>query len=226
MLDTLSEAELQAIAQEPYEHRGILHSEMALIIQICRALEIKVFIESGRARGQSTYMLAKYLPNVEIYSIDARPEHPDEAFARERLKGFANVALCVGDGAKGLPALVRHSAPRPTAVLCDGPKGIAAVAVVEKCFRHPHVLAGFIHDMRPIDHGKPSPYRAAAQAVFANALFSDNPEFVAATSWMDAKVVEANGPVGSKQQAEFGSYGPTVGVFLQAPSTKQRSLGQ
>jgi hypothetical protein len=215
LLDTLTKADLQAIAKEPYEARGILHSEMALVIHTCRALDIEVFIESGRARGQSTYMLAKYLPDAHIHSIDARPGHPDEAFALERLKGFGNVTLFHGDGAVALPALVKESAPKRTAVLCDGPKGLFAVAIVEKCLRHSHVLAGFIHDMRPIDHGVPSPYRAAAAAVFPGATFSDDPAFVAATSWMDAKVAAANGPVGAEQQRVFGSYGPTVGVFVK-----------
>ena len=226
LLETLSHAELEVIASEPYEARGIPHSEMALIIDTCRRLKVEVFIESGRARGQSTYMLAKYLPNVAVVSIDARPGHPDEAFAVERLKGFANVTLLHGDGSIVLPALARQSAPLWIAVLCDGPKGIAAVGVVEKCFRHPHVVAGFIHDMRPIDHGAPSPYRAAAQAVFPGAMFSDDPEYVAATSWMDAKVVEANGPVGPRQQAEFGSYGPTVGVFLNTPPPPHQATAQ
>ena len=215
MLGTLTRAELEAIASEPYEQRGIPHSEMALIIDTCRKLDVQVFIESGRARAQSTYMLAKYLPCVAVVSIDARPGHPDEAFAQERLKGFGNVTLFHGDGAVALPELAKQSAPRRTAVLCDGPKGLFAVGVVEKCFRHPHVVAGFIHDMRPIDHGVPSPYRAAAEAVFPGARFSDDPAYVAATSWMDAKVVEADGPVGPKQQAQFGSYGPTIGVFVR-----------
>ena len=220
-LDNLTSDELQSIAAEPYESRGIPHSEMALILSTCKALDIEVFIESGRARGQSTYMLAKYLPGVQIHSIDARPEHPDEAFARQRLERFPNVALYHGDGAAALPALAKAAGKRRTAVLCDGPKGIHAVAVIEKCLRLPNVLAGFIHDMRPIDHGAPSPYRAAAQAVFANAAFSDHPDFIASTSWLDAKVVEANGPVGSEQQRVFGSYGPTVGVFLATPHSKQ-----
>jgi hypothetical protein len=189
---------------------------MALIIGTCRKLGVEVFIESGRARGQSTYMLAKYLPNVAIASIDARPGHPDEVFAVERLKGFSNVTLFHGDGAVALPALAKQSAPKRTAILCDGPKGLFAVAVIEKCFGNKHVVAGFAHDMRPIDHGVPSPYRAAAEVVFPGATFSDDPEYVAATSWMDAKVAEANGPVGPRQQAEFGSYGPTVGVFVNA----------
>ena len=215
MLETLSRSELEAIAAEPYEARGIPHSEMALIIDTCRRLDVEVFIESGRARGQSTYMLAKYLPDVAVVSIDARPSHPDEAFAVERLKGFGNVTLMHGDGSIVLPALAKQSVLGRTAVLCDGPKGLFAVGVIEKCLRHPHVVAGFIHDMRPVDHGTPSPYRAAAQTVFPGAYFSDDPKYIAATSWMDANVVAANGPVGPKQQAEFGSYGPTVGVFVR-----------
>jgi hypothetical protein len=206
--------DLQALAAEPYESRGILHSEMALIIETCRRLGVEVFIESGRARGQSTYMLAKYMPEVEIHSVEGRPDHPDEAFARERLKGFGNVRLYHGDGATALPALVKQSAPRKTAVLCDGPKGIFAVGVVEKCFRHPHVVAGFIHDMRRLDHGGPSPYRAAAESVFKDARFSDDPALVAGSQWMDAKVLEANGPCGPEWEKVHGSYGPTVGVFL------------
>lgn len=202
------------MAAEPYEQRGILHSEMALIVQTCRELGIEAFIESGRARGQSTYMLAKYLPDVAIYSIDARPGHPDEAFAQARLEGFRNVALYHGDGAAFLPHMAREMAPKRTAVLCDGPKGLFAVAVVEKCFRHPHVLAGFIHDMRRVDHGVPSPYRTAAEVVFPGAVFSDDPAYVASTSWMDAKAIEANGPLGPEWEQKFGSYGPTVGVFL------------
>jgi hypothetical protein len=31
---------------------------------------------------------------------------------------------------------------------------------------------------------------------------------------MDANVLSANGPVGPAHEQEFGSYGPTVGVFL------------
>ena len=212
-LEHLTQNELQAIAAEPYEHRGILHSEMALIIYTCRKLGVEVVLESGRARGQSTYMLAKYLPDVDIHSIEMRQD-ADAAFGIERCQNFPNVALYLGNGQTGLPALADKVAPRKTAVLCDGPKGIAAVGVIEKCFRRPHVVVGFIHDMRRLDHGQPSPYRAAAVAVFPNAKFSDDPALVAAATWMDAKVVEANGPVGPAHEQEFGSYGPTVGVFV------------
>lgn len=211
MLDTLTPAELEAIAAEPYEPRGILHSEMALIIHICRRLGIEVVIESGRARGQSTYMLAKYLPGCEIHSVELR-DHPDEAIAVARLAPLPNVTLYHADGAELLPRLVKMH-PLRSAVLCDGPKGAAAVAVVKECFVN-GAAAGFIHDMRRLDHGAPSPHRADAIARLPNHAFSDDPRIVSAASWMDATIIAAGGPAGPAHEAVFGSYGPTVGVFL------------
>jgi hypothetical protein len=212
----LNHAECLAIAAEPYERRGILHSEMALIVHTCRTLEIQVVIESGRARGQSTYMLAKYLPTAEIHSVELRGS-PDEEFACERLKSFANVALYSGDGRGALPLLAAsEAAGRPAAVLCDGPKGAAAIEVLKDCFRMSHVRVGFVHDMRRLDHGKPSLHRAAALDAFPQAKFSDEPALVAGSSWMDETILMSGGPCGPVHEAEFGSYGPTLGVFMNA----------
>lgn len=212
MLDTLTPDELRAIASEPYEPRGILHSEMALIIHICRRLGIEVVIESGRARGQSTAMLAKYLPDAEVYSFELR-QTPDEDFARARLGGFANVSLLFGNGSEMVP-LAAHGFGKPAAILLDGPKGAAAVEILVKSFANPNVRVGFIHDMRRLDHGAPSPHRADAIARLPNHAFSDDPRIVSAASWMDAAILAAGGPCGAGHEVEFGSYGPTVGVFL------------
>lgn len=209
------------IAQEPYEHRGILHSEIALIIHACRRLGVTRFIESGRARAQSTYMLAKFMPDVEIHSVELRSD-PDAVYGRERVADMPNVALYDGeDGAVFLPMLAALNDRERTAVLCDGPKGAKAVSVVQSCFRYPNVVVGFIHDMRRLDHGGPSPHRAAAIAAFERHKFSDDPAFVAGSSWMDANVVAAGGPCGPQHEAEFGSYGPTIGVF---PNPQNQNL--
>src|SRR5688572_5923258 len=141
---------------------------MALIIETCRRLGIQVVIESGRARGQSTYMLGKYLPDVDIHSIELR-DHPDEAFAQERVKHLPNVTLHHGDGNVFVVGLARETVGARTAILCDGPKGAAAVAIIARCFELPHVRVGFVHDMRTLDHGGPSPHRAYAVERFPDA---------------------------------------------------------
>lgn len=204
---------MQAIAAEPYEARGILHSEMALIIDTCRRLHIEAVIESGRARGQSTYMLAKYLPGVAVHSVELR-DHPDEQIARDRLAPFANATLWNGNGNDLVPGLAVSFPEKRIAVLCDGPKGAAAVSILERCFERANVVLGFIHDMRRLDHGGPSPHRADAVARLPRHAFSDDPRLVQKISWMDAGILEAGGPCGPKHEAEFGSYGPTLGVFL------------
>lgn len=204
--------DLQAMALEPYEARGILHSEVAFIVYYCRRYGIKRFIESGRARGQSAYMLAKYMPDVEVHSVELR-DSPDEHFALWRLGTLPNVKCYVGDGAMVLPLIASLDTSK-TAVFCDGPKGEKAVHVVRECFSMPHVMLGFIHDMRRLDHGWPSPHRSCAVEHFAFHKFSDEPRHVERLSWMDAGIAAAGGPCGPQFEAEHGSYGPTVGAFF------------
>lgn len=205
--------DLSSLAAEPYERRGINHSEMALIIDTCLHLGIETFIESGRARAQSTYMLAKYLPHIEIHSIEMRYD-PDAQYGRQRAAGWSNVQLYDGDANVCMLELVKAIAPSTTAILCDGPKGHAAIALLQQCFALPHVKVGFIHDMRRLDHGELSPFRAAAIETFPNHHFSDEPELLEKYGWLDEKIMEAGGPSGPLHQAVFGSPGPTVGVFF------------
>jgi hypothetical protein len=219
VLTTITREELHAIAGEPYEGRGILHSEMALVIDTCRRLSISAVLESGRARAQSTYMLAKYLPDTLIASIEARPTHPDSLFGKERVSAFENVQLFDGDGKNGVVALIDQLPYKRIAVLLDGPKGLAALELLDRCFRRAsNVVVGFIHDMRRKDHGVASPFRVAAEAIHPRAVFSDAPEY-APFAWMDNDILAAGGPVGPAHEVEYGSYGPTIGVFLNPALT-------
>jgi hypothetical protein len=195
---------------------------MALILHTLDSFDIEVVIESGRARAQSTYLMAKYLPRVTIHSIEMRGGD-DQDFGIERVKGFPNVVLHEGNGTFDVPRLAKAATPRRTAILCDGPKGAAAVAIIGQCFEEfPHVLVGFIHDMRKLDHGGPSPHRAAAIERFPRRIFSDDPRIIASSSWLDKRVVEAGGPCGPTHEKEFGSYGPTIGVFYNAPISNRQ----
>lgn len=217
--------DLAALASEPYEHRGILSSEMALILHTIAAQRCTRVIESGRARGQSTYLLAKYLPDVSVHSIELRDGHPDESYAKARLSGFKNVTLYYGSGVELVPQLASQSHER-TAILLDGPKGAAAVGILDRCFGLPNVIIGFIHDMRRLDHGYPSPHRAVAIERLPRHKFSDDPAIVEASSWIDANAAAVNGPCGSAHETEFGSYGPTVGLFLNHVHQNSNQQGQ
>lgn len=212
---------LADLAAEPYEPRGILNSEMALIIGTCRKMGIDAVMESGRARGQSTRLLAKYLPGTEIHSVELN-RNDDALFSEQRLKDFANVSLYYGDGNTMLPTLIEMIKGRRLAILLDGPKGHAALDLMAKCFQYPNVVVGFIHDMRTKDHGELSPYRLAAERRFPGSRFSDDPAYVELTKHLDDHIGEETGwkPYHARKHDQpespfesIGSYGPTVGVF-------------
>lgn len=220
----LSFPSLETLATEKYEARGIFHSEMALMLGVCRELKIDVIVESGRARGQSTYLLAKYLPDVEIFSVD-RQRDGDTLFAEDRLMPYTHrVALHYGDGRAAVPDLVRINSGRRIAVLLDGPKGMDALDVLD--IVKPHIKVGFIHDMRKLDHGGPSPFRAEAERRWPNQFasrwptrfFTDQEDYVRATEYLDAQVLAAGEASLWKPyviKGEYiGSYGPTLGAFL------------
>jgi len=49
-----------------YEERGILHSEMLAVCSVIENLGVDIVLESGRCRGQSTEVLAKYFLSTKI----------------------------------------------------------------------------------------------------------------------------------------------------------------
>lgn len=212
---------LRDLAAEPYEPRGILNSEMALVIGTCRKQGINLVLESGRARGQSTYLLAKYLPDALIVSFE-RSRDKDAEYAEERLSGLKNVNLQYGDSLAALPYYVQLGFDHRVAVLLDGPKGFAALDLMTECFQSPQVIVGFIHDMRALDHGEPSLFRLTAEMRFPGATFSDNRAYVEMTKHLDDHIGEDTGwkPYHARKHTSrgkfepIGSYGPTIGVFF------------
>ena len=63
-------------------------------------------IESGRARGQSTHVLALMFPESEIASIEFDEKSPDCLVAAARLASFKNVQLLFGDSTKLIPSML------------------------------------------------------------------------------------------------------------------------
>ena len=121
-----------------YEERGILNSEMLAICSLCEELGVSAIVESGRARGYSTGILAKYFKDrpLRIISIDWEKAKwfigADDKFAKESLAPYKNVELLYGNSVKLMPALVKKLKNERVAILMDGPKGKEAVDLAKK----------------------------------------------------------------------------------------------
>jgi hypothetical protein len=202
-----------------YEERGILNSEMLSACALCRELGAEVIIESGRARGQSTYVLARAFEgtSVAIASIELERDH-DAAFAEERLAGFPNVELLYGDSFKILPGLLESLRGRRIAILLDGPKGKPAIELLSRCFvQSADVAVGFIHDMR-----RGTPQRAQLEETADRVFFTDDQTFVEQYSHLDRTCLPHDGAEitmhtwrpGMKGEDRIESYGPTLAILL------------
>jgi hypothetical protein len=134
----------------PYERKGILNSEMSFLWLCAQAAPPKRILESGRARGQSTLILARCFPDTEIVSVERYAHTPDALVAAERLKNEANVRLLFGDAARLLPALARPG----DVTLIDGPKGLLGVRLVLALLASTPLDMVFVHDTGPGTAGR------------------------------------------------------------------------
>jgi len=124
------------------QHSGILPSEMLLFVSQCLERGVPHVIESGRLRGYSTEVLAKFKDFWHVTSIEKRPDRPTDQRLAARYK---HVMLLCGDGVR----LVRDSLtshPR-SGILLDGPKGLAGLKLFWNIRRNATVVG--IHDLYP-----------------------------------------------------------------------------
>lgn len=207
--------DLHRLAEEPYLPSGIPNSEMAIVVALARTEKVEVFIESGRKRGHSTGLLSKYLPGVAVHSIERNREKLDR-LAEKRLAVCRNLTLHYGDAFTLMPGLVKKYAGQRIAIMCDGPKGKPAIALIRQCAdQSSDVVLGFLHDMRN-PPGDVMPQRAEAEATFKRSFFTDDPDYVAAFRHLDAKSYGVPGADWSpfeRAGEPNGSYGPTMGCF-------------
>ena len=205
--------ELQRIAHEiSFEQKGVLFSEM-LFLGAClgdrRPMRI---IESGRARGQSTHVLALMYPDSEIASIEYDDQSPDCPISAQRLAPFSNVKLLFGDSTKMMPSMLREG----DVVLIDGPKHFRAVRLALRLMATGKPAAVFIHDM---DCSVPE--RHYLNRRVPGMLYSDNKVFVEEFSSLDEKCWSVGGAHDAHWEPyQFGtgnlkSYGPTMGGMLR-----------
>ena len=147
---------------------GIWESEMLLFYAAVKPFAPKQILESGRARGKSTLILARCFPESRIVSVEY--EHGSEnAYAAEtKLKNEVNVDLLYGDSREILPKRLEPG----DAILIDGPKDFRAIKLAIDLLRTEKPCVVFVHDFPP-----GSSQRKFVERNFANAFFGDDQLF-------------------------------------------------
>src|SRR5713226_7299121 len=82
---------------------GIWESEMFLFYAAVKPFAPKQILESGRARGKSTLILARCFPDARIVSVEYDRQSENAAAAEAKLKPYPNVDLLYGDSRIILP---------------------------------------------------------------------------------------------------------------------------
>ena len=110
----------------PYFPGAIYPSEMACFLSRCEEAGIDCIIESGRADGYSTAIVAAYgkRRNIKVVSFDTEADGPRAEACRKRLSQYKEVVLIAGDAFHLIPELLRSLSveKRTIALLIDGPK--------------------------------------------------------------------------------------------------------
>lgn len=160
----------EAIATIPPEagFGGIWESEMLLFYAAVQPFGPKQILESGRARGKSTLVLARCFPDARIISVEFDRQSENAAAAEAKLKPYQNVDLLYGDSRAILPRRLQEG----DAVLIDGPKGFRALALALDLLRTRQPCAVFVHDFP-----SGAPWRKFVERHWLGAFFGDDPLF-------------------------------------------------
>ncbi len=186
-----------------YQNRGIFFSEMLFAWATAAGLNARQVVESGRARGHSTQMLARLFPRSRIISIEYTWDHDDARFAEEHLASHANLALLYGDANQILPAVLLEG----DVVFIDGPKRMAGLFLALRALATGKADLVFVHDCYQNQET-----RYLMDLHVPGVFYSDSPEFVEHFRHLDEKAWESKRS--NKQDAVYGdepgkSYGPT-----------------
>jgi predicted O-methyltransferase YrrM len=217
-LERIAPAELDSYRRRvdgiAYEAKGILYSEMFLLYLCARAAGVSRILESGRARGQSTLLLAACFPDCSIISLEHDERSPDVAIAAARLAGCKNVELRFGDATQMLPRIARPG----DAILIDGPKGYRGLRLALRLLAQGHAPLVFLHDI----DGR-SPERRLVEARLPDTLYSDDPRFARIAHVLDAPARETLPAERSwGDSGAPGGYGYTLACLQRTPNASYR----
>jgi hypothetical protein len=192
----------------PYEEKGVLFSELLFLLAAISSLDPKQVLESGRARGQSTYILGSFIPESKIISIERDNTSADVLVAESRLRDLVNVCTLYGDARLLLPALLQPG----DIVIIDGPKGFRAIRLALTLLHTGKPACVFVHDLY-----KGLPERRFINQNISDAFFSDDAQFTDRFSHLDRvcwDTINSNDLSGWQpfyfNGAEQESYGPTL----------------
>lgn len=162
--------------------RGVQSSEAFFVFATVGSHRPRQIVESGRALGKSTYLLARCFPDIPVLSIERDHGHPHAARALEHLKALPNVSCLFGDSRVLMPELVLPG----DVVVIDGPKGHQALRLAMAIIKRKRPSFVFIHDCH-----KGSPLRRFLGRHLPWAFFSDDPRWVSASCRLDHYLDEA-----------------------------------
>ena len=183
-----------------HEKKGIRRSELFFFYASVASAKPRRIVESGRARAQSTLVLARLFPETSIVSLESDASSPDAKIAAERLRECANVECLFGDSLRLLPDLVEAG----DYVLIDGPKDFRALKLAFRLLHGGKPLAVFVHDL-----WLGSPVRAFVDRHLPSAILSDDPEWVQRYASLDStRPLPEFEPNESRR-----AYGATMGRF-------------
>jgi predicted O-methyltransferase YrrM len=186
------------VAGMPYERKGILYSEMLFFCVCAGSMRPRRILESGRARGQSTLLLALCFPDLKIISLEHDASSPDVPVAAARLKQFGNVELRFGDATRLLPQLATEG----DVVLIDGPKGFRAIRLALRLLAQGRASMVFVHDMT-----RGTPERRFLEAHVPGTLYSDEPAFAALARHLDAAAEDIPAALAWRAPGDGHGYG-------------------
>lgn len=160
----------KSLVKDPTKiRRGVDVSEIFFIYAVLKGKSPKQIIESGRALGQSTSLLAAIFPKTCIVSIESDEKSPDAKTALTRLKPFKNVECLFGDSF----ALMPKRAQKGDVLVIDGPKDWKALKLAFKLIRGKKPSYVFIHDCN-----RDSPIRSFLEKTIPWAFYSDDHAFI------------------------------------------------
>ena len=206
-----SKQRLTAILEdEPYEEKGVFNSELLLFISVVEILKPDRIVESGRARGHSTKVLAQYFEgrNIDIVSIEQARGTDDDEIARDKLEGHEQVELAYGDSREIIDSKLESS----TVVLIDGPKGDEAIRMALDLLKRDETAAVFAHDLH-----RNTLHRDLSELLFNYTYFSDDEAFVEEFRHLDDPCwdhLDDSWAPYLRKGEEVESYASTFGVFF------------